>query len=146
MTGADGVLPINPQDRIRRQLSFNLTSEAEIVVRWTPALHALVHYSLVDFWTHLAPFFKPKRSSTCMRDSKSMHIPYKFKTNSVNNHGDHPMTAIPNRKPIQVQMFGDGSVDAQARSLDLDVNISTSMLHFCLTEKQSLKLCLTPLR
>jgi len=75
-----------------------------------------------------------------------VHVSQNFKTNCVSNHGDHSMTTRTNRKQIHVQMFGDGNADQQIRSLDVDVNISSVILHFCLTEKQSLKLCVTPLR
>ena len=146
MNGADEVLPINPQELIRRQLTASLTSEADIVVRWSPALHALVHYGLVDFWKQLAPFFRPKNPSPHLRESPSVFVSRNLKTSSVSNHGDYHMTTRANRKPIKVQMFGDGSTESQIRPLELDVNLSTVILHFCLTEKQSLKLCVAPLR
>ena len=125
-------------------MTIALTSESAISIRWSPALHALVHYGISGFASQFAPFYKTDKSPDIR---ESMYIP-KEKSGNIGNHGDHHSAGVALKHPINVKMFGDGHQDNKTltRPLELDLNLSALNVHLCLSDKQNVKFYLTPLR
>lgn len=130
---------------MRRRLVVDLSSESDILVRWSPALHALVHYGVVDFVSQLAPFFKRP-----VKDYKSTTAASVPQLNEpMANHGDYQMSRPRSRTSIELRMFGDGSSSTKSPvpiPLEVVVNLTTLKVGFRITEKQSLRVHCSPLR
>ncbi|CAK8698010.1 unnamed protein product [Clavelina lepadiformis] len=131
--------------RVRRQLEITISSEKDITVRWTPTLHALVHYEITDFFTTLSPFFKKKSKPMTPKST-----PYELATPSghVSNDGDHKVFAASSSSAIRnISMCGDGQKKSiPLRCLEVNANVTAVVLHITLSQTQSVQFSISPFR
>ncbi|XP_078495659.1 bridge-like lipid transfer protein family member 2 [Ciona intestinalis] len=130
---------LDRDERVLRQLSASLSSESDVKLHWSPALHALVHHELTDFQTCLKPFLATKPLKKLSPSHSRPHI---------HNDGDHHTAHTqPQRHKSSVTMFGDARASSPRKSkhpIRFSVNITSSVLHFDLYDKRNVEIRISP--
>nr|CAB3258519.1 UPF0378 protein KIAA0100-like [Phallusia mammillata] len=123
---------------VKRHLAVTLTSEGEVVLQWSPALHAMVHYQIIEIFNILAPYLKRKGISKKSPPSTSQ-LPL------FGNNGDQGKFRSRRHNSIRVGMHGDGYSSAPSDVFEMSVNLAPLVVQLDVTTKQCVKFCVSEL-
>jgi len=131
----------NVTGRVARHLTVTLNSEEPVLLRWSPALHALLHYEITGIFGTLAPFFRSRRSKDPVSAMASKNLAYRA-------NGDHVNVTSNEGSAYSASMRGDArSAQQQAKKvLELRISLTPLDVQLNVTDKKCVKLCMSALR